>query len=69
VTFGIHVLFNHVHTVTVFGGPIPVPTVTSLDWFALIVAAAGFIALTRFKVNVLWVIAASAVAGVIRALA
>jgi chromate transporter len=69
VTFGIHVLFNRVHTVTVFGGPIPVPTVTSLDWFALIVAAAGFVALTRFKVNVLWVIAASAVAGVIRALA
>ena len=69
VTFGIHVLFTRVHTVTVFGGPIPVPTVTSLDWFSLIVAAAGFVALTRFKVNVLWVIAASAVAGVIRALA
>jgi chromate transporter len=69
VTFGIHVLFDSVHNATVFGGPIPVPTLSSLDVFSLIVAAAGFIALTRFRTNVLWVIAASAVAGVIRALA
>ena len=52
VTFGIHVLFDEVHTVTVFGGPIPVPTVSSLDVFSVVVAAAGFVALTRFRVNV-----------------
>jgi chromate transporter len=68
VTFGIHVLFNEVQTVTVLGGPIPVPAVSSLDVFSLVVAAAGFVALTRFRVNVLWVIGASALAGVIRAL-
>jgi chromate transporter len=69
VTFGIHVLFDTVRTTTVFGGPVPVPALSSLDVFSLVVALAGFLALTRFRVNVLWVIAASAVAGVIRALA
>jgi chromate transporter len=67
-TFGIHVLFDDVRIVTVFGGPIPVPVLSSLDAFSLVVAVAGFVALTRFRVNVLWVIGASALAGLVRAL-
>jgi chromate transporter len=68
VTFGIHTLFEHVRTVSVLGGPLPVPAIGSLDPFALVVAVAGFVALTRFRVNVLWVVGCSAVAGVVRAL-
>jgi chromate transporter len=68
ITFGIHVLFDRVHVVNVFGGPVPVPTLGSLDPFALVVAAASFVALARFRVNVLWVVGASAVAGAIKAL-
>jgi chromate transporter len=68
VTFGIHVLFDQVHVATVFGGPVPVPTVSSLDVFAVVVAVAGFVALARFRVNVLWVIGASALAGLVKAL-
>jgi chromate transporter len=68
VTFGIHVLFDEVHVATVFGGPVPIPTVSSLDVFAVVVAAAGFVALARHRVNVLWVIGASALAGLVKAL-
>ena len=69
ITFGIHVLFDRVHVVTVFGGPIVVPSLGSLDPFALVVAAASFVALARFRVNVLWVVGLSALAGFIHALA
>jgi chromate transporter len=68
ITFGIHVLFDNVHVVTVFGGPIVVPSLDSLDPFALVVAAASFVALARFSVNVLFVIGVSAAAGAVKAL-
>jgi chromate transporter len=68
ITFGIHTLFDSVRTEIVFGGPIPVPDVGSLDPFALAVAAASFVALARFKVNVLWVVLASATAGLVKVL-
>jgi chromate transporter len=68
ITFGIHVLFDSVHVVTVFGGPIVVPSLDSLDLFALVVAAASFVALARFRVNVLWVVGVSAAAGAVKAL-
>ena len=68
LTFGIHTLFEHVRTVSVLGGPLAVPAIASVDPFALTVAVAGFVALARFRVNVLWVVGVAAVAGVIRAL-
>ena len=55
-------------TVSVLGGPLAVPAIASVDPFALTVAVAGFVALARFRVNVLWVVGVAAVAGVIRAL-
>jgi chromate transporter len=66
VVFGTHTLFERVRTVEVFGGPLPVPTLASLDLFAVVVASAAFVALWKLKVNILWVIAASALAGVIK---
>ncbi|MGH2677966.1 MAG: chromate efflux transporter [Actinomycetota bacterium] len=63
VTFGIQTLFDRVRTVEVLGGPVPVPVLSSIDWFAAAVAVVSFVVLWRFRVNILWVIAASALAG------
>jgi hypothetical protein len=42
---------------------IPVPVLSSLDVFSLVVAVAAFLAIRRFHVNVVWVAAGGAVAG------
>ena len=68
VTFGIHTLFERVRSTSVLGGAVPVPIVGSLDAFALVVALAGFVAIWRFRVGVLWVVAFSGLAGVARVL-
>jgi chromate transporter len=64
VAFGIHVIFDRVRTVELFGGPLPVPSLSSLDPFAAVIAVASFIVLSRLRVNILWVVAGSALAGV-----
>jgi chromate transporter len=66
VTFGIHTLFDQVRFVRVLGGPVPVPVLGSVDAFAVCIAAASFVAVWRFRVGVLWVVAISAIAGVLR---
>jgi chromate transporter len=66
VTFAIATLFDQVRTTDFLGGPLPVPSLASLDLFAFVVATASFVALWRLKVNILWLVAASAVAGVLR---
>jgi chromate transporter len=68
VTFGIQTLFADVRTVDVLGGPLPVPSLGSVDPFALGLAVAAFVALWRFRVNILWVVLVAALAGVGRAL-
>ncbi|MDP8956612.1 MAG: chromate transporter, partial [Actinomycetota bacterium] len=68
VMFGIHVLFTRVTELDVFGGPLPVPELSSVNVFAVVVAAATFVTLWRFRVNILWVIGGSALAGLIRVL-
>jgi chromate transporter len=68
VVFGIHVLFDRVREAEVLGGPLPVPTLSSLDPFAAIVAVASFAALWRFRLNILWVVGGSALAGIARVL-
>jgi chromate transporter len=68
VTFGIQTLFDRVRTVEILGGPLTVPVVSSIDWFAVAVAAVAFVVLWRFRVNILWVIAASALAGLAKVL-
>jgi chromate transporter len=63
--FAIHTLFTSVRDVTVAGGPVPVPVWSSLDWFAVLVAGVAFVGLWRYRWNVLWVVAGSALAGLI----
>ena len=65
VTFGIVALFDTVKQGEVLNVTFPVPELDSLDVFAFLLAAAGFVALWRYRVNVLWVIGGSAVAGLI----
>ena len=63
--FAINTLFNSVREVNVFGGPVPVPVWSSVDWFAVAVAAVAFIGLWRYRWNVIPVVAASATAGLL----
>jgi chromate transporter len=65
LTFGIAALFDSVRQGTVAGMTFPLPEVDSLDGFALVLAVAGFIALWRFRANVLWIIGGSALAGLV----
>ena len=68
LVFGIHTLFDRVRSVDVLGGSVPVPALGSLDLFAAAIAAVAFVALWRFRVNILWVVGSAAVAGLVRAL-
>lgn len=63
--FAINTLFTIVREVTWLGGPVPVPVWSSVDWFATALAAVCFVGLWRFRWNVVWVVVASAVAGLI----
>ena len=68
ITFGAHVIFERVEAVEILGGPVPVPSLPSVNVFALGVATVAFVTLWRFRVNILWIVAGSAVAGVARVL-
>jgi chromate transporter len=68
VTFSVLTLFAEVRSVSVLGGPVPIPGVGSIDIVATAIALVSFVALWRFRVNVLWVIGISASAGVLRVL-
>jgi chromate transporter len=63
VTFGIVTLFDSVRNGELLNVTFPLPDVTSIDLFAVVLAGAGFIALWKYRVNVLWVIGLSALAG------
>jgi chromate transporter len=63
--FGLHTLFGEVRQVAALGTTIEVPVAASLDWAALALAAASLVALFRFRVGPLGVIAAAATAGLI----
>ncbi len=65
LTFTIVALFASVRVGELANVTFPVPAWQSIDPFALLLAIAGFIALWRLKVGVVWVIAGSAVAGLV----
>jgi chromate transporter len=67
--FAINTLFNTVRDVNAFGGLVPVPVWSSVDWFAVAVASVAFVGLWRYRWNVVLVVAASAVAGLMYTLA
>jgi chromate transporter len=63
VAFAVTVLFREVDRGTIFEMTYPLPRWDSLDAFALVLAGAAFFALWRYRWNVLWIIAGSALAG------
>ncbi|HJV05218.1 MAG TPA: chromate efflux transporter [Actinomycetota bacterium] len=68
VVFAVHTLFDRVESVGVLGGAIPWPVPSSVDPFAVTIAAASFVALWRLRLGILWVVGASAAAGLVRVL-
>ena len=66
VVFAAGVLFSEHRSVRVLWREVSVPVASSVDLVAVVVALGSFIALWRFRVNVVWVVAASAVIGLIR---
>ncbi len=65
VTFATHTLFDQVHLVHTIGGSVPVPVWSSVDVFALVVAAVSFVGLWRFRWKIIPVVAASAITGLV----
>ena len=66
VTFGIQTLFDRVGTTRVLSTTLPAPSWASIDIFALAVAAFSFLALWKLRPNILWVVLASALAGLLK---
>ncbi|WP_332682358.1 chromate efflux transporter [Bosea sp. (in: a-proteobacteria)] len=67
--FGLHVLFGSVRPV-VFGPLAPdLPVLASLDWRAALLAAAAMLAMLRFRIGMIPVLAGCALAGVLLRLA
>ncbi|MGA9159900.1 MAG: chromate efflux transporter [Actinomycetota bacterium] len=67
VVFATSVLFGEVNVRTPFGHEVAVPVLGSADPLAIAVAVATFVALFRFRVNVLWIILAAAIVGLVDA--
>ena len=65
VTFAIAALFSEVTQQERLGFTFPGPAVSSVDAFAVVLAAVAFIGLWRFRWNVLWVVGGSALAGLV----
>jgi chromate transporter len=68
VVFATSVLFDDVEILTPFGHEVSVPVPGSADLLAIAVAIASFVALRRFRVNVVWVVLGAGVVGLVRTL-
>ena len=63
--FGLHTIFAQVFEFRAAGMQIDVPVLSSIDIPALVLTVAALIAVFRFKVRTLTIIAAAAAAGVL----
>ena len=68
VVFATSVLFERSTIRTPFGHEIAVPVWSSADLLAIAVAAASFVAIARLRVNVVWVVLAAGLIGLVRTL-
>jgi chromate transporter len=67
LVFGIGVLFDERRTERFLGNDVVLPVPGSADALAIAVAAAAFVAMHRFRVNVVWVVLGSGLVGLFRA--
>ncbi|HEX6117953.1 MAG TPA: chromate efflux transporter [Dongiaceae bacterium] len=65
IWFALHVLFREVHTVTVSGIPLDVPVPGSINVPSLILTLAAMLAVFRFKVGMIPVLAACSAVGLV----
>ncbi len=65
VWFSLNVIFGVLNEVYIGPMRLYVPDWSTLDWAALLIAIAAFLALFRFKVSMLWTLAGAAVAGLV----
>jgi chromate transporter len=68
LVFATSVLFDEVNVVTPLGHEITLPVLGSADPLAIAVAAAGFVAIRRFRMNVIWVVLGAGAIGLLRAI-
>jgi chromate transporter len=66
VVFAIGVLFGARSVERFAGNDVVLPVITSADLIAITVAAAAFVALRAWRVNVVWVVLGSGLVGVVR---
>jgi chromate transporter len=69
IWFAIHTMFHQIRTITVFGWSLDLPVPASLDPWAGALAGAALIAVFRYQVGMLPLLAAAAAAGVLLRLA
>ena len=69
LTFAVFALFDEVGRGSLASMTYPAPELASIDLFACLLAVVAFVGLRRFGWNVLWVVAGSAVAGVLYGIA
>jgi len=65
VWFALHTLFGEVHTVHTLGARLLVPVWSTLDPAALVIAGVAGLALLRWHMGMLWVLAGGAAAGLV----
>jgi chromate transporter len=68
LSFAITVLFSRVTLHRPFGASLPVPTLSSVVWFSLVIAAVAFVTIRSRKVNPVFVVLGCGAAGLVRAL-
>ena len=65
VTFAMAALFAEVTVRELLTMTFPVPVLSSVDEFAVALAAVAFVMLWKYRLNVLWVVGGSAIAGLL----
>ena len=65
IWFALHVLFSDVREVTVIGLPLDIPVLNSINLPSLILTLGALLAVFRFKVGMIPVLAVCSAAGVI----
>ena len=64
VWFSLHTLFGDIRTIEVGVAELLIPTLSTLDWRAVLIASGAMVAMFRYKVGMLWTLGGAAVAGV-----